>query len=200
MPSYIRPSDDPQAAFEQIKQAYQDGTYQEWAQGPTLDTTFVTHLTIGSTVQETGWIELANTLLVQVESSPAPEHVNFAIEGQCGAGGTVRYFPPVLLDANFSTYSTDTTFTEFDYFYLEPGAFEVFELTYVCKSPGTYRFELRVPYVFQGQRGDITTHNPVEFVCPQTYTVWSASSFEHESAFYGAKNYAWNGSGYEEVP
>jgi hypothetical protein len=199
MPDYIVPKDGSVEAFEQVYEAYLDWeTLNRWPTVPQEDGRFNGDLWLTSLVEDNRWIRLGTTVTAKVTvDADVPEHVDVVIIGQCGEVGTTREFPSVTLASDFADYRVQSTFAEADYFSLEPGEFENFDFDFVCDSPGAYRLSLELPLEMRELFGTATQRAIEELICPQTFTLWDALSFEYLE-YVG--DFQWNGSGYDRVP
>jgi hypothetical protein len=194
IPSSIDMHGEPSLAFKQILQAMDNGDIEEWLSAPEKGNIITIYRSVVSKPGNLEWIQLGNKVDVTVLTrKDSPEHVD--VVGECAGDGEYRDFPSIPLEARYDKYESNTTFSKVDFFTLQPGEFENLLLSFECSTPGTYTVEVTIPYMYMGRNGRIS-FIPKDFVCPQSYSVWTTL----EKIPRQLSNYTWNGSGYEEAP
>jgi hypothetical protein len=195
LPETIRPDGDPRAVQAYIKQA------QDERRVPLLSATqgVTIPLQVDNIVKDGETLALEPKMIVTVHvQQPILEHVNTVTT--CGGMGlgTYRTFAGVSLiqTANVEQYKLPIT-TPGDFFFVEPGRFERFQVPLICSSPGIYTLTFELPYTYAGQPGRITFASP-EILCPKSYTVWLFSG--EQEALRRMASYTWTESGYEKTP
>lgn len=114
---------------------------------------------------EKEWVRIENRIRVKVLSYKQLSELT-AVRLMCG-GGQVRDFPTVQIDTSKNDF--DTTFPEFDYFTLQPGEFEVFDLLVTASEAGEYEIEIGLDYSYKGKTET--------FWLPQVYKVFTPQKY-----------------------
>jgi len=202
LPPTINPSDDISIAAQQFTQDLDNHNDRSWLLAPSPnrkpESGFV-NLRISSIVADTGWIKINNKLIINVSTQKdVPEHVNVIDYGLCGGEGQIRRFPSVDFSNNFDTYELKPIYTEADFFTLQPGEFEEFEIPFECKSVGIFYFKVNISYEYSNISNTTDSNKTVGLICPQTFTSWRFDVFGHQ--FLSSETYQWNGNGYEQKP
>lgn len=192
-PSKIIPENidtDTSQAQIQIGEAIQSMAYNQWSIGPHASIPII----LKNTTSDNNWIRLNNTIKATINllSTTAPEKANVITGfGGCG-GGQLKYFPEIELATSFDEYVQNSTYTEFDYFTLQPGEEELFIVSFKCASTGVYKFNIEISGTFNNEEGVLIISDTPPVVCPASYDSW----FVEGSTFYMDKSYFWDGSDY----
>ncbi len=175
LPAFIQPEHGSRVVMDQI---YNED-YYNWPVAHDGSGSVTLSVLVTSQVPGSEWIELGNTLTVDIQaSSELPDPLHAAETGACGGAGEVRQFSTVELDSSFDALQASTTYSAADFFTLQPGEFEVFKITFHCRRPGRYRLQVSIPYRVPEQRGTLTTPQQTEVICPASATLWDAVSSE----------------------
>lgn len=145
------------------------------------------------------WAILGAKIKSKVISDPRAQEdvrgINYS--GDC-AGGEYRFFDELRLESSMTEYSLGLGLQDkdFDYFKLEPGETEIFNIQMDCKSPGIYRASINLPYTYQNKQGEINVDIPQTIVCPISFTAWVD---EYQIVQFGEPiKYVWNKSQYDQ--
>jgi hypothetical protein len=194
LPPTIDPVQDIAFAKQQALEAIANEESRSWlSAGDSAEIV----IRVSSITKSQEWIEIGNQLLLDISvQEDLPEHLNLIHYGDCGGQGKIRNFSPIDLTAEFDAYSLQSSFTEFDFFTLEPGEFEDFIVPFTCKAVGIFQIKVNMSYVYANIPNVTDSDQTATFVCPQTFTVWEFIGRE----FLNYDNYRWNGEGYEKAP
>ena len=193
LPDTISPVENPDEAAAQVQRARDDGSILTWAYTPAPDTVLVVIYSLTNTQKTSGeWIIVENTARVTVDYDVSLDTVN-VFDGGCGGGGMDTPFTAVVLSSKASSSSSLTTRSEeFDYFSLEPGETERFEVPLVCEEPGSYSVILSFEYSFMGRTEIAKSLGKTRVVCPENLVDWSI--FGTDVVMYS--RYVFSGRGY----
>lgn len=142
------------------------------------------------------WIEVNRTTEVAIEvEKQIPNSVDVLVITGCGGLGDIRGFPKTDLVATFAQYTQDVSFSEADFFKLEPGEFETFNFPFTCRDIGLYKIRLVVPLAVgtETERASVTT----SIMCPEAYTLWYAGA---DGYIETSQRIVWNGENYAKEP
>jgi hypothetical protein len=117
---------------------------------------------------EKEWVRIENKIRVKVLNYKQLSELN-AVQLLCG-GGQERDFPTVQIDTTKDEF--DTTFPEFDYFTLQPGEFEVFNLVVMASEAGEYEVEIGLDYSYKGKTATFWLPQSYQVFTPQKYTTF----------------------------
>jgi len=150
-----------------------------------------------NSIANNDWIKISKSLNVSVSTtSTIPAHVDVVnIEG-CGGTGHNRVFPSINLRSDLSNFTQELTFSGADFFTLQPGEFEVFEVPFGCEDLGYYNISVSTEYTYQGESG-IAEFPEFNVLCPQTFTVYSITA---DGSLIGAENYSWKNGKFSPTP
>jgi hypothetical protein len=202
-PSEIDPVHRPDEAREQIMQAHTTSEIWKWRRVPTdqfhndqwVRNVIKIQLRVSSFNQQ-DWVKVDNTIFVDIKTFATPlNHVN-ALQ-DCAGAGEIRYFTPVFLNSHTAGTQLKTFYPDCDYFSLQPGEFEVFNLQFHCVEPGIYSVKIRIPWSKNSGESGLFTLDLPDFVFPLTYTTWSMLGNLQANA---CSMYQWNGSDYISTP
>lgn len=202
LPPNIRPDQDINLAAKQVMDEWKgtDDPFSSWLFVSNPSTNGVSLLlTLTNLPDRVDWIKLENKLDVSInaESNP-PDQVNVLTVTGCGAGGLYRTFSDVSLASEFQNYKITSASSDFDFFSLQPGESEIFELSLNCQAPGIYRATFNIPYSSLESRGMVEVEYDRSIICPSAFTVWTMEMADE--AFVSSKSYVWNGTGYAIRP
>lgn len=191
-PADIDPGQNPSQAAQQAFEAKARGDTDLW---PIIgENNLVMDLTITSLLKDDAWINTSNSLNVIVTANPVlPDHTHaLSLAWGCGGGGLKRTFSDIDLSTGNETYTQQSTSSEFDFFTLQPGEFEVFSLLFHCKAPGIYSLSLELPYTLAEKAGTASYRLERPIICPKSFTSWA---LEGESFLFSSE-YIWDGLRY----
>ena len=135
-------------------------------------------------VANQGWIELSNNMTVTILTEDINDSNIYAIQhGQCGMSGVKREFSPVNLNSEYKKYETNIKNLDADYFSLQPGEFEYFDLGLQCDAPGKYKPHISIPFMYEGNRAMIEVDLEVTYVCPFQYSVTRSDDANNDNGF-----------------
>jgi hypothetical protein len=197
-PPNANPEKNQEQAASFAAEAKQSGEVDRWpivGEDPVdLEVTFT------SLPQNANWVKLSNSIDVIVKvNRDMPEHLHaLLLAWGCGGGGSTRSFSNISLSDNNETYRQKSTTSEFDFFTLQPGEFEVFSLPFDCEATGIYSIVFELPYTLLDGSGIVTFQWDRLIICPKSYTSWA---FE-EKTFIFADKYIWDDQSrqYQFVP
>lgn len=168
---------EPTTVAQKIEEVINDGSWTTWPKAALWAVSadqagsIELPLKIQHILRNAEWIELDNTfqIIVHVNQS-LPEHTN--ILQFCGEGiGKIQTTSElVFLKTDELEYTSEVTFPEGDYYKLEPGEFELFNITFQCTAPGSYSILIQVPYIYAEQSGNLEFSENI--TCAQTATIW----------------------------
>jgi hypothetical protein len=193
LPQELDPDKDPIGTRTIFNSAIQDGTALDWTRSPALsEGKLIFQVTNISTSSE--WIRLSNSIVSSISTTQnIPDHINIIHE--CAGTGINREFPPVILDPTYPEYKVTVKHPNADFFTLQPGELEIFNMTFTCKSPGLYRIQISIDYSI-GNHTDTFSYQFPNFICPHSLTNWSDLSDFNKFVKIGS--YEWNGTEYIE--
>lgn len=192
IPDYIKPSNGVEQALKQIIEAENRGEIFPLA--VSYGNRLSLSIEFRSKVQTNDWLKLDNKMKVTITSdSNVKSKVNIREVSGCG-GGMFRYFSPdVGLNTDYPTYSLDVEYDDFDFFTLQPGEFEYFDLAFYCQTPGIYTVSIELPYSLSNASDYYTYTVPVQLVCPENFSLWN--SYPINTLQYGG-DFKWDGKEY----
>lgn len=161
-------------------------------------------LIITNISDEQDWIYLEKELTISITNSgaaPDDSHILY-LEG-CGGAGEIRKFSQVSLRSDFDKYDSTAISTGADFYTLEPGEFEIFEMHFTCQSPGFYRVQFNLPISYKDEEGLIPYSGIAGFLCPENarYYVGELLSLDVPGVpIHDILDYEWTGSDYREIP
>jgi hypothetical protein len=200
MPPSIRPDQDINQAAKQVMDEAKATNFDSWlvVSNPyTNDISLL--LTVTNIPNDVDWIKLENNLDVSINAQSNPsKHVNVLTATGCGAGGVYRTFSGISLAFDYQNYTTTSTSAEFDFFTLQPGESEIFQVSLTCQAPGIYRVMLTLPYSLIDSGGKAQVEYDRSIICPAAFMVWAIDMFDE--AFISSTSYIWNGTSYEIHP
>jgi hypothetical protein len=193
LPDAVDPVADPVKASDEFQRQYQDGRVASWVKVPAREGVIMVQ--VSALPGNRSWAKLGNQAQVSISvHKEIPEHVNIIQE--CGGGGEIREFEPIELGReDISAYSIKVSYSEVDFFTLQPGEFEEFSFSFRCRSPGLYQLKIEIPYEYETEQGlvGLLSHT---LLCPQTFTEWSALA---GPPMLSMGRYEWNESEYIKV-
>jgi len=195
-PPNIDPSQDPAQAGQIAAKALDSGDVDTW---PIVNNHAILEMTVTSLISENHWIKLSNAIEIGVaaDQSGFPDYIEaLLVSWGCGGGGVMRTFSDILLSADFETYSQESTTSEFDFFTLQPGEFEVFTFPIRCKTPGVYSLSFKVPYTLIDRSDVFMYRYERPILCPKSYTAWGLE----EGTFMSSSKDQWDGQDYQNLP
>lgn len=167
LPEDIDPVQDPVYALSEITTRDIDSI--DVAGKELLNLTAV-QLTITSIVSDE-WVRISNKVFVRViNHDPLPETLN-AIDFFCAGAGKTREFPVVKVSGSGQTEFSQTL-PDIDFFSLQPGEFEVFDVSVSATEIGYYELVIGVEYSYGGKTNIIWTDHPIYLYTPQEVNVW----------------------------
>ena len=129
-------------------------------------------MTITSTSQAE-WIRLSNKVLAKIiHYEPLPDSVNI-YSPPCGGGEEFRDF--VFRINNSPGIEFASSKPDIDYYSLQPGEFEVFNILLKATAPGLYEVKLGIEYAYCGINSQIWTTETFILLTPEEYQGWSPS-------------------------
>lgn len=172
-------------------------------------------ISISNSSATTGdWIKIENSISVTINVlSEDVKHVNLWRITDTGCGGVSGKFflPEISLNHNNDSLPQTIKSDEYDFFTLQPGEFDEFNLTFICDNPGTYNIsdiELKVSYKNRTEVVHVPWGDTI-IVCPDTYSFWytkfsylvqkSFTDKPQTSPMTLGDDYFWNGRQYEKV-
>ena len=114
------------------------------------------------------WINLSKDVIVKIKHIKLVDPIKVVtLTTGCGAGAETRKFPPIDLHEDSQPYEAlihadDPTS---DYYYLEPGAFEVYTFSFTCSSPGFYEINITSGYAKGSEKNTISLLENYTMVC-----------------------------------
>ncbi len=154
------------------------------------------------------WIKLSKTFKITITATEAPDYIDVARdEDGCNGAGGVDYYADddIQLSSQFDNYDVKATFSQFDYYSLQPGEFGFFNIHFYCGTPGTYHYKIEIPFSLSGEEHKVSLPGPKPFICPRSLTYWNYQGFifKNPDEFGGlgglgmSDKYLWNGYQYE---
>jgi len=145
------------------------------------------------------WIKIENQVNLNIfVNSDIPDNLNIIYVYGCG-GGSIKTLSEVELinQNNLSQYRIKLDSPGVDFFTLQPGEFEVFQIPFVCKTPGIYSISVELFAEYIDQSFSPTVVPSTKVYCPYHYSYYSFG-------FYTNLNYEgeveWDGNEYKSVP
>jgi hypothetical protein len=145
------------------------------------------------------WVKVENRFFLNIfVESEVPDNINIIYVYGCGGGSPVSLSEVELLNqSNLSQYRIKLEAQGIDFFTLQPGEFEVFQIPLVCKTPGIYSISVELFAEYIDQMYSPVVAPSTKIYCPYHYSYYSFG-------FYTNLNYEgefeWNGSEYQSVP
>jgi hypothetical protein len=150
-----------------------------------------------NSIASNDWIKIGKSLNVSVSTnSTILAHVDVVDIQGCGGTGQVRVFSSINLRSDLRSFTQESTFSGADFFTLQPGEFEVFEVPFECKAFGYYSISVSAEYTYQGESG-VVEFPKFNALCPQTFTSYSVTA---DGSLIGVENYAWKNGEYSQTP
>lgn len=115
------------------------------------------------------WVRISNKIRAKVVNYKELSEPLDAILPMCG-GGQIRDFPVITIDKTKKEFSA--TFPEFDYFTLQPGEFEVFDLQIKAIDSGEYDVVIGFDYSYKGVNQTLWSPQIYKVRTPQKYSLW----------------------------
>jgi hypothetical protein len=169
-----------------------------WPMGPYLPPdnkgSFWLLLGVNNVTRGNEWVRLNSTVLVSVTGKPTDGCLLVEQIQGCGAAGKERDFPELVLDATRGDYTERATCQDADYFSLQPGEAEYWNLYFRCATPGAYHVALSVQCTYIGH-SELVQMSAVDMVCPKCFDYWSGAP---EAGVYRGR-FTWNGTGYDKA-
>jgi hypothetical protein len=168
-----------------------EGT-ETWAFGPEVQRPASYFLDISNISNKTEWARISNTFQVTVSwIDNAPKHADVLLNtGGCGGGSYRSTDSTVSLSPEYLSTKQKISFSQYDYYSLQPGESEVFLYQVQCKGPGVYLMEASIPYTFTTDWNDIILVSPRYIVCPESFSSWIINPSGPSIALY--KNFSWD--------
>jgi hypothetical protein len=152
--------------------------------------------TLTSTADQ-NWIEIDKSLDVAVvTNSSIPQHVDVIELSGCGGTREIRDFPGTDLRTDLSSFTQKSTFPGADFFTLQPGEFEKFNVPFVCDAPGHYIISVHANYTYKGENGTIDFPE-FDALCPESFTIYNTDGSGY---LFGVENYTWENGEYRQTP
>lgn len=201
-PDLNNPNNEASNLVETAYKAALDGSsanesYKTWAAAPHIhngNTMTGVGVSITASGSNTEWIRISNIMHVSISYEPISDHVQLVeITGGGGTGEERLASKPVRLSDSYDNSNVNVEFPEGDFFTLQPGEVEVFDIPLECKAPGIYRINLRITYSYEGENHSMSFANFPTQVCPNQASLWF-----WEYGFYKKEEFFWNGSGYDQ--
>jgi hypothetical protein len=143
------------------------------------------------------WIEIDKSLDVTVvTNSSIPQHVDVIELSGCGGTQQIRDFPETNLRTDLSSFTQKSTFSGADFFTLQPGEFEKFNVPFLCDAPGHYIISVDANYIFQGENGTIDFPE-FDALCPESFTIYNTDGSGY---LFGVETYTWGNGEYIQTP
>jgi hypothetical protein len=145
------------------------------------------------------WIKVENRFFLNIfVESEVPDDLNVVYVYGCGGGSAIT-LSEVELDSqnNLSQYRIRLESPGIDFFTLQPGEFEFFQIPLVCKTPGIYSISIELFAEYIDQMSSPTIVPSTKIYCPYHYSYYSfgaPTNLNYEGKF------EWNGSKYQSVP
>lgn len=193
-------SDIPEKIAQAISQGYADQSVYLWNKIPEVDKDMYNAQRASTTIDinniaSDDWIEVSKSLTVSIRAEKEiPEKINAVrIGGGCGASGDIRDFPTLNLDTKFEQYTDKTVYPEFDFFKLEKGEFERFQIPFTCQATGYYHLAINIPFHVRSKAGEMQT--TADVICPNEISLWLYDMLGNK-VIGTSGSYFWNGSSY----
>ncbi|HNE69952.1 MAG TPA: hypothetical protein PLE39_16330 [Anaerolineales bacterium] len=190
----------PEKISQAISQGYADQSIYSWDKVPEADKDMYNaqraSITIDiNNIASEDWVEVTKSLTVSIGTEKEiPEKINAVrIGGGCGASGEIREFPPLNLATDFEQYTDKTIYPEFDFFKLENGEFERFQIPFTCQAPGYYQLAINIPFNIRNKASEMQTTANV--ICPNEISLWFYDLMGNR-VIGTSESYFWNGNGY----
>jgi hypothetical protein len=197
LPDNLDPVGDPQGTVEKVSQGSSDGSILNWAYPARVNEEFIVIYTISNIAPTGGEIIVENKAKAVVEYEPSQEHANI-MPGACGGGEWNYLFTPVYLNDKMGNSASLTTHSEkYDYFSIQQGENERFELPFVCEQPGLYKTTLIFQYSFMGKTYEAKT-GQTKILCLNNYTEWEINIVAKE--IFKRSEYVFTENQYEMKP
>jgi len=164
---------------------------------PVSSGTFSVFIDITHIPNEQYWVKLDNDLSVMVSYlQEVKQDVAIYRQVGCGGGGFIRYFTDVNLQSDHPEYIEIITTSDADFFTLEPGETETFNLTFKCQAPGIYRLRISVPISYMDAKGTLDITDIGGIVCPESVSAYDVDGYDENWIVISSASYYWNGSEY----
>jgi hypothetical protein len=193
-------SDIPEKISQAIIQGYANQSIYSWDKIPEADKDMYNaqraSITIDiNNIASEDWVEVTKSLTVSIGTEKEiPKKINAVrIGGGCGASGDIREFPPLNLATNFEQYTDKTIYPEFDFFKLEKGEFERFQIPFTCQAPGYYQLAINIPFNIRNKASEMQTNANV--ICPNEISLWFYDLMGNR-VIGTSESYFWNGNSY----
>ena len=176
-------------------------SFLSWPVAPFVNSQYNSNLSqIGIVITALGtndeWIKISNTVNITVSYETISDIVQIIeITGSGGTGINRISSSPIILTSNYKKAEIDATFIDGDYFTLQPGEMEIFEIPLICSSPGSYKITITVNYSYKGINYISRFSKFPTQLCPLNVVYWS---WEIGLGFWNRQEYKWNGSTYIE--
>jgi hypothetical protein len=186
----------------QIIEAWREKSPNEsWLVAPDGNGQFSFYVDITSKSDQE-WVELEKSISIEVKtSSISGQTANaFKFPPACGGGQNVRDFSSFDLQTDFQKYVTKTSSNDFDFYTLQPGEWERFNIPFQCREPGYYDITAQIHFRYDNEDGVIET-TLAKVSCPQKFTVLTVDGIDSKTAtVIDSETFEWNNGDYKIVP
>ncbi len=126
-----------------------------------------------TSISQAEWIRLSNKVLAKIICyEPLSDSANVYFPG-CGGSGEFRDF--VFRINNSPGIEFTSSKPDIDYYSLQPGEFEVFNILLKANAPGLYEIRLGIEYTYGGITSQVWTTETFILLTPEEYQGWSPS-------------------------
>lgn len=198
---WVYPDWTPEIAPDSLERSYEyDKTYPFAWQDPVMPEEFIGYcggglyaeLGVTSLVSDE-WIRFEPDLLAEVVSlEPLEGEPHLVLPDLQGAGSFNLY--ELRIDeaaGETSRFSATSREESPDFYTLEPGEQEWFEIELHCDQPGVYTIALGVTYSYQGDEGAIFSEDTLRVARPETPHIWWLTPLDSWFLLYDGIG-AWN--------
>jgi hypothetical protein len=187
--------------LELMDQFFSQKVWQSWEQLPRTPnhSLKITHID-----PDGNTINIDNTAYVVIDVYEPLDHIDIAnfSDGSgwfigadiCGGGAVANIFDITLLQ-NTSEVEVDTK--EYDYFTLQPGEVEYFDMKIACGEPGFYSFHIEMSLSYFDNEKRVNISPDIKMYCPKAYDRWvftNISSADYENDVYEPHTVYFTGS------
>ena len=121
---------------------------------------------------EKRWIKIGNkwNVIISYYGDTELKNVYYISIVGCGGGNDYKVSnTEILLTDNYTTYSKQIEFLDFDYYTLEQGEFETFIFTPECNSQGYYYLSVEIPIEYDENHINYLATYDKRIICAENY-------------------------------